>query len=446
MKRFLIGSVAIVGLLLLVLTYERLFVEKTFGPAAIAALSALALLFFMLLASLLLYGTRHRRSVGNAWLAFFSVALTYIAVDLAAGYLLIKPLSPPLVPDQYRHHRLVPNSNAQFTQRDFSYVQRVNNLGMRGADRPAEKPPGTIRIVTLGDSFTMGKGVEDDETFSVGIERILKERLVVCASGLTVEVLNGGVDSYAPILSYIQLKRDIAPLAPDVVIHNLDVSDLVQEAAYRKIATLAPDGELLGVPQREGRNLSLTDRTRTWVEKHMFLTRLLLYYANRAFGFRELSVRDVVTQANFEVAAHTLQGDAVDRSRQWADLFDSLGKISQLSKQLGADYILTTYPWGHQVNDREWIPGRYTFMPEGAIASEASVERVADFARSGGIQYLDLQPAFRAYTGKAPLYFQYDNHMTVRGQDLMAREIAEFVGERYLPEWCGQAAAEQLQP
>jgi lysophospholipase L1-like esterase len=440
LKKVLNIGVAVVGLLLAVLTYERLFIEKTIGPAAIAALSALALLFILLLASLLLYGTRHRRTVGNVWLAIFSVALTYIVVDLAAGYLLIKPLSPPLVPDQYRHHRLVPNSNAQFTQRDFSYVQRVNNLGMRGEDRSVEKRPNTIRIVTLGDSFTMGKGVEDDETFSVGIERILNDRLAACSSGLTVEVLNGGVDSYAPILSYIQLKRDIAPLKPDLIIHNLDVSDLVQEAAYRQIAEYSADGEILGVPQRDVREQSLTDRARTWVEKHLFLTRLLFYYANRAFGFKDLAVRDVVTQASFEVAAHTLQGDTVDRDKQWADLFDSIGKLRELTARIGADYLLTTYPWGHQVNDREWMPGRYGFMPEGASASDVSWQRVRAFASANDIPYLDLLPAFRAYQGDAPLYFEYDNHLTVRGHELMARSLADHLVLQHLDVWCGKGS------
>lgn len=439
MKKFLIGGVSIIGLLLAVLMYERLFVEKTFGPAALAALSTLALLFIMILASLLLYGTRHRRTVGNIWLAVLSVALTYVAVDLAAGYLLIKPLSPPLVPDQYRHHRLVPNSNAQFTQRDFSYIQRVNNLGMRGVDRSIEKRPKTIRIVTLGDSFTMGKGVEDYDTFSVGIERILNKRLAACPSELTVEVLNGGVDSYAPILSYIQLKRDIAPLAPNIIIHNLDVSDLVQEAAYRRIAEYSADGDIVGVPQRDVRSQSLTDRARTWVEKHMYLTRLLLYYANRAFGFKNLSVRDVVTQVNFEVAAHTLQGDTVDRDRQWADLFDSLVRLRDLARSIGADYLLTTYPWGHQVNDREWIPGRYGFMPEGAKVSDVSLQRVQAFASANEVAYFDLLPAFQGYQGGAPLYFRHDNHMTATGHEVMASKLSDFLLHEYFDNWCGNA-------
>jgi hypothetical protein len=436
LRKFLVASVTLVGLLLAVLLYERLFVESTIGPAAIAALAALALLFCALLLSLILHGTRFRALVGNAWLTIASVFLTYLFVDLAAGFILIKPLSPPLVPDQYRHHRLVPDSNAQFTQRDFSYVQRVNNLGMRGEDRPAQKPRDTIRIVTLGDSFTMGKGVEDDETFSVALERRLNSELERCNPGLRIEVLNGGVDSYAPILSYVQLKRDIAPLGPDLVIHNLDVSDLVQESAYREIATFAADGEPVSIPQADPRRASLTERARIWVEKHMFLTRLALYYANQAFGYRELSVHDVVTQANLEVAAHTLEGDEVDRDRQWSHVFDSIGRIQRLATQIGAGYVLTTYPWGHQVNEREWMPGRHMFMAEGAIASDRSARRISAFAQASGIDHLDLLPAFRAYDGQPPLYFSYDNHLTVQGHRLMAAGIARHVSRRFMSAWC----------
>jgi hypothetical protein len=34
-----------------------------------------------------------------------------MVVDLGAGYLFIKPLSPPLVPDQYVHHKMLPNTS-----------------------------------------------------------------------------------------------------------------------------------------------------------------------------------------------------------------------------------------------------------------------------------------------------------------------------------------------
>jgi hypothetical protein len=95
----------------------------------------------------------------------------------------------------------------------------VNNLGLRSPDRPAGKPPDRYRILMLGDSFTMGKGVEDHHTFSVLLERSLNEKVPAC-NGRTIEVLNAGVDSYAPILSFIQLQRDLHRLEPDVVVLN----------------------------------------------------------------------------------------------------------------------------------------------------------------------------------------------------------------------------------
>ena len=207
----LLSMSVIAGFLLAAFGYGQLFEEKSVGPAAILGLFTLGSIFLVSLVSYLLIRTRYRNAVINTWLVALSVAVTYVIVDLFAGYLLIRPLSPPLVPDPYVHHKLVPDSYSQFEQRDFRYVQRVNNLGLRGRDLSPTKPPKTLRILMLGDSFTMGKGVEDDQTFSALLENSLNQSRTECA-GKSVEVLNAGVDSYAPILSYIQLKRDLLSL------------------------------------------------------------------------------------------------------------------------------------------------------------------------------------------------------------------------------------------
>ena len=54
--------------------------------------------------------------------------------------------------------------------------------------------------------------------------------MAACGHG-SVEVLNGGVDSYAPILAAIQLDRDLLRFAPDMVVFSFENSDLIQEAA-----------------------------------------------------------------------------------------------------------------------------------------------------------------------------------------------------------------------
>jgi len=369
----------------------------------------------------------------NLWLAVCSVVISYVVLDVVAGLILIRPLSPPLVPDLARHHKLVPDSFAEFNQRDFSYVQRVNAHGLRGAEIRTEKAPGIFRILMLGDSFTMGKGVEDDLTFSVLLQKALNAGGRTC--GKTIEVLNGGVDSYAPVLSNIYL-RELASLRPDMVIENLDVSDLVQEAAYRKVAERGPDGTIVAVPQRNDGD-SLVDKVRSWTEKHLFLTRVALFYATRASGYREITVRDVVTRANAEIVAHTLEGDT-DRTAQWEAIFESLDLMRRYADSQNIEFLLSIYPWPHQVNDREWVPGRYTFMSEGARPSDVSNRTIHAMAQARNMPLFDATPAFKSYRGSARLYFDYDMHWTPAGQQVMAKALEEYLYANVAPRWCSQ--------
>ncbi len=423
MRKLILGLVILTGGLLTSLLFQQLMVEGELGPAAMVGAACLFAIFLALLTTLLLSRTRHRALVANLWLAAFATGLSYLVLDLAAGYVLIRALSPPLVPDEVRHHRLVPDSFAEFQQRDFSYVQRVNKHGLRGKEFSTDKAPGSYRIIMLGDSFTMGKGVEDDQTFSVVLENELRPQAAAC--GKSVEILNAGVDSYAPILGLLYLKGGLQVLKPDMVIYNLDVSDLVQESAYRRQAIRGTDGEIAAVPLR-GEPESAFEQFRTWTERHLFFTRVGLLYASRLLGDRALTVRDVVTRANLEVVAHTLAGD-VDRQGQWRDIFDSIVRMKQFCDERGIEFLLTVYPWAHQISDTEWVPGRDAFVPKGAQLSSKSIESIREQSAANDIQLVEAEPAFRANSGKAPLYFSYDMHWTAAGQNLMATVLEGYL-------------------
>lgn len=436
MRKLIVAVTALTGALLAALLFQQLAVEGSVGPAAMFALAVLGTLFLSLLVTLKLSRSRHKDLVGKLWLAAFAATISYLVLDLAAGWILIQSLSPPLVPDEYRHHKLVPNSHAEFRQPDFAYVQRVNNLGLRGRDVTVEKPAGTYRIVMLGDSFTMGKGVEDSQTFSFLLEQSLQAKLAACG-GKRLEVLNAGVDSYAPVLSLIQLKREIEPLKPDWVVLNLDVSDLLQEAAYRKQAVFGGDGEVVAVPQHTSDD-SPYERFRDWTGRNLFFTRALLFYVNRKFGHRELTVRQVVTEADPETVAHTLEGD-VDRREQWEQIFDSISRIQNRAHLQGAGFLLTVYPWAHQISQTEWVPGRYAFMSKDAMPSNASLNTIKQLASEHDIQILDLFPYFRSYSGKDPLYFKHDMHWTPQGHQVMARGIEDYFVQKQLARLCNSS-------
>ncbi|MEQ1794022.1 MAG: hypothetical protein ABL970_07505 [Nitrospira sp.] len=415
------------------IAYERYFVQSEFGPSSLLGVSLLLFFALALTITLFSFGTRFHEVVTRVWLVGLSVVLTFVVVDLAAGVLLVKPLSPELSPDKIRHHKLVPNTDSRFEQPDFSYIQHVNNLGIRGKDSSFKKLSHHYRVLMLGDSFTMGKGMEDNQTFSALLEVSLNQQRV-CES-TTFEVLNGGVDSYAPVLSYLQLSGDLAPLEVDLVLLNLDLSDLLQEAAYRKEAVYDSTGEIIGVPGSK-RPLLFNQRIRSWIDQHTFFTRLLLFHTNKWLGYQDLTVQGVVTRANPELLKYTLAEDKVNRDEQWAQIFGSIAKIKKLADERSTAFALVIYPWGHQVSETEWLPGRYNFIPEGATASDKYLDTIYQRSKQLGIELVDLFPAFRAYKGDAPLYFKYDMHWTAEGHKVAALALEKYLIESHLATLC----------
>jgi lysophospholipase L1-like esterase len=85
---------------------------------------------------------------------------------------------------------------------------------------PAEKPPGQIRILFLGDSCTFGYGVAHDETFVEGAELLLKG-----ATGKPVECINAGVPGYSLFQGYRSLVTEGLRYQPDLVVVTFGWND-----------------------------------------------------------------------------------------------------------------------------------------------------------------------------------------------------------------------------
>lgn len=101
----------------------------------------------------------------------------------------------------------------------------INSAGFRGPERSLEKPPGTLQIVTLGDSFTEGEQVPYEQTWSVVLERGLARRIAAgdCGAGCArairrVEVLNMGVNGYGTPQELWTLRDQGWQFSPDIVV------------------------------------------------------------------------------------------------------------------------------------------------------------------------------------------------------------------------------------
>jgi hypothetical protein len=88
----------------------------------------------------------------------------------------------------------------------------TNSQGFRGfREYSLEKPSNVYRIIALGDSVTLGHGVEDDETFCAVLEKRLSQIR-------PTEVINMGVSGFGTAEELIQLRNIGFKYNPDLVI------------------------------------------------------------------------------------------------------------------------------------------------------------------------------------------------------------------------------------
>lgn len=116
----------------------------------------------------------------------------------------------------------LPDSHYRHKSADVTVWFDINQRGFRDErDFSYAKPAGRKRIVSLGDSFTIGYEVAVEATFS----RVLQDELR--AAGLDVEVINAGVSGYSNAEECLLLERELFKYDPDVVVVSYYVNDSI---------------------------------------------------------------------------------------------------------------------------------------------------------------------------------------------------------------------------
>ena len=93
-----------------------------------------------------------------------------------------------------------------------------NGLGCRGPDYRMPKPTGTFRILLLGDSYTLGVGVHEKDTFARQLEHLLNDDAEASSSGRNYEVINCGVSGYGTQEERIFYELFGGKYTPDLVL------------------------------------------------------------------------------------------------------------------------------------------------------------------------------------------------------------------------------------
>jgi lysophospholipase L1-like esterase len=112
------------------------------------------------------------------------------------------------------------HSAGRWSDRPRRYFFAEASRSVRDYYYPVQKPSGTFRIATIGDSFTFGDLIALDDTYSKRLERMLN----LNEGAPRVEVLNFGVSGYSSYQERQVLKTALQ-YSPDLVVLQITLND-----------------------------------------------------------------------------------------------------------------------------------------------------------------------------------------------------------------------------
>ncbi|HLK85602.1 MAG TPA: SGNH/GDSL hydrolase family protein [Candidatus Binataceae bacterium] len=158
--------------------------------------------------------TMMRRAMGTVVLVIFGMVCAGLVAEL--GVRVANHFFPYFYCyDAARGWGLRPNTAGYYRREGAAWVS-INSAGFRGPEVPMRKPPGTIRIAVIGDSYTEAIQVPNEDTFASVAARVLVQCPLL--KGRRVEALNFGVDGYGTTQELVTLREKVWAYQPDIVV------------------------------------------------------------------------------------------------------------------------------------------------------------------------------------------------------------------------------------
>jgi len=319
-------------------------------------------------------------------------------------------------------YRLSPGYRGRIYNRaEYDNEIRINTEGLRG-EESGQQREGLTRLLSIGDSFVFGVGVEDFETFTA----VIADRLV--EQGIPAEGLNAGIPAFGVPDAVSWLSRHGIDLRPDVVILSIFQGNDLVDASPDREEILIVDGLL--VPGKSAGGI------KAWLYRHSHLYVLvkglfeqpLLLPLRAKLGLGEpWKVR--VLREEFGV----YRNEATTELRPAIQATDqALGDLVSLAAERGFAVIAILIPSEIQVDPERWRSGLASLdLSSEEYDPQVPTQIFTDLLNRHSIPTLDLGPVFaRGLAAGEDLYFRLDRHWTKQGHELAADAIGSFLTPR----------------
>jgi len=263
----------------------------------------------------------------------------------------------------------------------------INSLGYRGREIDAQNRSGRIRLMCIGDSFTYGSYVDDDQTLPAQLERALR------GTGYPVDVINAGVGG-TTIVDQLYVLKKSARVDVDIVLLVFSEND---------ISDLAKD-EPMYIALEKNRRL----KARLGVRQIYSLLR------NTALFHLALEVRGWYQGRSSNEADRVDRGEDAHRVEALWNRYDMLlGEVQAYLATRSVRFVFVIFPSHYRMDFQ--------------VRSDGRIDRVEGLAKRREVRTINLlEPLRAAGYGASDLYLlPYDGHPSGRGYAVAARAIAQ---------------------
>ncbi len=303
--------------------------------------------------------------------------------------------------------RLAPNAQGTIRTVEGTTQVRTNALGMRGG-QVGTKQQGTQRVLALGDSFTLGLQVLENETWAAQLSEGLTARLEH-----PVEVWNAGVSGYGTEQSTIRLRQLARRIGADAAVLLVYLgNDFRDNVRYperlRQLANpppIPPTPPSPPVLRHYLRNLARWSRIAAYG----------VMWAHTSAASQDPSLKEYRDEILPFVDAERLAELLPATTR-------ALHGFGTACTQLGLPCIVALAPPAYAVHTERL---ERTLEAFGFTVADSDLEapaRAITGQRLPGLTVIDLTTALRN-SHNSPLYLTFDPHWSAEGHAVAARQL-----------------------
>jgi len=271
-------------------------------------------------------------------------------------------------PDSLIGYQHRPNRSAHLMGVDIA----TSSQGLRDREFSFNRRPGVLRIVMLGDSFTMGWGVPEEFTFSKRLERLFGDE------GIQAEVINTGVGNWNTTQEVQYFLTSAYIYHPDIVVLNYFVNDAEP------------------VPRSQSPSLLM---------RHCYVCVFLV-------GRLDAALRQLSVTQNWEDYYLSLYDGG--NGPGWIAAKAAMKKLSDYCKAKGIALVIANLPELHDVR-------RYKFAIVTKLVREA--------ARENDLPFADLLPYLRDQEASKLWVTRSDPHPNALAHQLIAEGLFDALND-----------------